>query len=230
MLTIILYNCGFQLTENQDILSNSALQRVRLPSRSNFPALLDLSVVHGSLKDPLLRHSGRPDIVHRSLLTALDSPFWKENDVRFIIHTINDKIWEINKEWKPPVSYFRFFWLMERFLNEKRLVFGDASMKLDDMSITELIDGLNVDGAKIPVFLLSKAGKNTGLRQLVVEIGKTWDSNPVIIVGGYQKGYDILELEKQLLNCEIASWNLSNESLMASTVVSMLFFGLKFLN
>lgn len=229
MLTIILYNCGFQLTENQDVLNNPALLRVRLPSRRNLPALLDLSVVHGSLKDPLMRHSGRPDIVHRSLLTAMDSPFWKENTVRFLVHTINDEIWEINKEWKPPVSYFRFFWLMERFLYERRLDFGNVSMKLDDMSIIELINGLSDNDEKISVFLLSKAGTNTGLRQLVAEIGKSWDSNPVIIVGGYQRGHNILELEKQLLNCEIASWNVSNESLMASTVISMLFFGLKFL-
>ncbi|MHA1449451.1 MAG: hypothetical protein ACTSP4_08535 [Candidatus Hodarchaeales archaeon] len=229
MLTIILYNCGFQLTENQEILNNPALQRVRLPSRINFPALLDMSVAHGSLKDPSMKHSGRPDIVHRSLLSVIDSPFWKKNDVKFIIHTINDEIWEIQKGWKPPVSYFRFYWLMERFLQEKRLDYGNVSMKLVEMSIIELISNLNDTNAKRPVFLLSKAGKNTGLKQLVTEIMKAWEFDPVIVIGGYQRGYDITELEKQLGNRVISSWNVSSESLRASTVLSMLFFGLEFL-
>ena len=142
-LTLILYSCGFQLVTDPAIVNNPALLRIRIPSRRDSPALLDLSLIHGSVRDPLLKQSGRPDIVHSSLLSVTGSPFWKRNpDTRFFVHTVENKVWKVDSDWKPPVSYFRFYWLMEKFLDEGSLVFRNRRMEFKEQEVQKNMPNL----------------------------------------------------------------------------------------
>ncbi|MHA2297793.1 MAG: hypothetical protein ACXAEU_01800 [Candidatus Hodarchaeales archaeon] len=227
MLTLVLYRCGLQLVKDKKLLNHPAMRRIKLEKGLETSALLDLGLVHDAIHDPRLKESGRPDIVHSAIVAVTGAPFWSENKVRFIVHTIEDKMWEIDREWRPPVNYFRFYWLIDRFLREKSLSFGNRKMTIKKQSIHGLLAEIAQEGMKPTVFLLSRAGKQQGLLELAQVIKK--EKCPVIIVGGYQRGPAMMELQESLVEkYPVSSWKLANRSLLASTALSRLLFGLEF--
>ncbi|MFW9990959.1 MAG: hypothetical protein ACFFD4_02750 [Candidatus Odinarchaeota archaeon] len=228
MLTVILFRCGLQLVSDEKLLAHPALKRVRLEGRTGTPALLDLGLVHGAVSDLQLKESGRPDIVHSAIKSVTDTPYWAGHGVKLIIHTIEDRVWEIDREWRVPANYLRFFWLMERFLQEGSLSFADRKMVLREQTAHGLLDEIEQKGGRPAVFLLSRSGKQQGLQHLVQLIKK--ENNPVVIVGCYQRGSAIIELEESLAGkYQVNSWKIADKGLLTATVLSRLFFGLEFL-
>ncbi len=85
--------------------------------------LLDASEVKGcieKLEDAQRR--GRPDLVHRVLLTALDSPLNSLGHLeKLFLHTITGRWFEIRPEARLPRNYNRFVGLMEQLLVKGRV-------------------------------------------------------------------------------------------------------------
>ncbi|MBS7618279.1 16S rRNA methyltransferase [Candidatus Bathyarchaeota archaeon] len=84
--------------------------------------LLDRSYHHRAmryLKDAHKR--GRPDIVHFSLLNALETPLSKEGLLRVYVHTVQDSILEFDPEVRLPRNYMRFKSLIEQLFKTGRV-------------------------------------------------------------------------------------------------------------
>jgi rRNA small subunit pseudouridine methyltransferase Nep1 len=74
----------------------------------------------GKLIDSSIRKDrkkkGRPDIVHRALLTITDSPLYRTKPFDVYIHTAEGRVFRVEKGIRPPRNYIRFCGLMEQLL------------------------------------------------------------------------------------------------------------------
>jgi len=80
---------------------------------------------------------GRPDIVHRCLLLALDSQVFDE----IYIHTITGKLIRVNVETRLPRTYERFRGLMEKLFREKRIESGGkVLLEILNVRLEDVVD------------------------------------------------------------------------------------------
>lgn len=115
MLTLVIAEAALELVPeslvNHPIIIKSAQKRGKLPHK----ILLDSNYHHAAMKKLKdARKRGRPDIVHVSLLCALESVVCKRGNLTVYVHTYNDDIIYVNSETRIPRSYNRFCGLMEK--------------------------------------------------------------------------------------------------------------------
>nr|QSE03623.1 nucleolar essential protein 1 [Metchnikovella dogieli] len=65
--------------------------------------------------------SNRPDIVHRCLLTLLDSPLNKNGGLKIFVHTKRNVLIEINSEARLPRTFKRFSGLFAQLLSKMKI-------------------------------------------------------------------------------------------------------------
>ena len=160
------------------------------------------------LKDKEMR--GRPDIVHISLLTILDSPINHEKKLNIYIHTYDDKVLKINPETRLPRNYFRFLGVMEKVLKGEK----NPLIKMEEKTLEEL---LNEISAK-KIALLTKSGKLIHPKYL-----KGYDT---FIIGGFP--YGRLNVDKDKIFGEIEEIAIYDKGLMAWTVCGIVCYALSF--
>ncbi len=83
---------------------------------------------------------GRPDIVHRCLLLALDSKLFSE----IYVHTIAGRVIRVNPEVRLPRTYDRFKGLMEKLFEKGKIVADDVLLEIVDTSLKKLLVGKTV--------------------------------------------------------------------------------------
>ncbi len=64
---------------------------------------------------------GRPDIVHITLLTIMDSPIVRKGFIETYIHTLDNRVFKVKNNVRIPKSYERFRGLMAQLLKEERV-------------------------------------------------------------------------------------------------------------
>ncbi len=115
MLTIILAEAELELVPDS-IRHHTAVQS---PARGRHTraarSILDSSVHHSALTDVREgERRGRPDLVHFTLLLALDSRLNKAGGLRVVIHTRNDELIRVRPDTRLMRNYPRFIGLMEQ--------------------------------------------------------------------------------------------------------------------
>lgn len=122
MIYLILAEAALELIPKQ-LLNHPTIQAYsRKVGKSAGKLLLDSCYHHGAMKKiPNWEKRGRPDIVHVSLLTALDSPLNLSGNLRTYLHTINSEIIEINSSTRVPRSYHRFTGVFEQLFLDGKL-------------------------------------------------------------------------------------------------------------
>jgi rRNA small subunit pseudouridine methyltransferase Nep1 len=116
-----------------------AYKRGKDPSK----IILDRAKHHfAMLKLPNSIKRGRPDIVHSLLLVHQYSLSAQNNLSKIYIHTLEDKIIEVNNKTRIPKNYNNFIGLIEQ-LYEKGAIISDGEelLKLIDMKLKEFIQG-----------------------------------------------------------------------------------------
>lgn len=181
--------------------------------------LLDESIHHMAMRNLSNNEKrGRPDIVHRSLLTALDSVFAREAKLQLFVHTYAGQIFEVNQQTRLPRRYHRFVGLMEQLLLEKNLpVQGQQLLQLHDGPITQYVQSLQ----PTRTLLLEEGGQSFSpleLAELLME-----EAKPMVLVGGFAHGAIQSEI-RQLADQKVS---LDPESLSTSTVIGMLLHALE---
>ncbi len=167
---------------------NSARARQKSPDRM----LLDASHHHpafGKLPDGDRR--GRPDIVHLSLLLALDSDINAQGRMKLFVHTRNDDVIAINNETRLPPNYIRFIGLIEQ-LFEQKVVPSRENALLElrhKVPLELLVTALKPD----EVIVLDPEGKEAPLEG---EITSSEANRIVIIMGGFSKGTFTSDMRK----------------------------------
>jgi len=119
VLTLVLAEAELELVPENVVMhpqvQRAARSRDRRPSRS----LLDSSLHHEALRQvPEGERRGRPDLVHFSLLLALDSALNKADELRVVVHTRNDERLAIHPDTRLMRNYPRFVGLMEKLFQE----------------------------------------------------------------------------------------------------------------
>lgn len=106
--------------------------------------LLDRSYHHRAMRYLEDAHKrGRPDIVHFSLLNALETPLSEKGLLRVYVHTIQDLILEFDPEVRLPRNYMRFKGLIEQLFKIGKVPpEGRALITLRKGSLTDLKEEL----------------------------------------------------------------------------------------
>ena len=173
--------------------------------------ILDVSLHYHAMKNLSRREKrGRPDIVHFSLLLALNSPLNKAGMLETFIHTINDYVIFIRSDVRLPKNYNRFVGLMEQLLIEGRVP-PDSEKPLlyvRNMSIEDLIENV---GAK-KVIMFSERGERIKLNKVPEIIKKEY----AIVVGGFPHG----DFEEETYEVADEVYSIFEEPLETWTVIS----------
>lgn len=196
-LTVILAECGLELIP-EEIINNPFIQK-SVKSQSYPSKLLDNALHHtamGKLKNITKR--GRPDIAHLCLLNAIGSPLTKSGNLNLYIHTINNKIFEINPKIKIARNYNRFKGLMAKLLIEEEIKTEDLLLiSRIKKNLSELLKSIDSE----EIILFSSKGKL--VKNHFELFNKNLTKNYVVIVGCFQKGYfseEIISLSNKIVS------------------------------
>ncbi len=209
-LIIILVESGLEIIPKQ-IRTHPAVKK-NLIKRNFSSQLLDSALHHAAM--PKLTNTekrGRPDIAHSCILNALGSPANKSGHLRFFLHTIQDRTFEINPEIKISRNYNRFKGLITKLLIEGDIVANDSPLITEmHQTLPELINSFR----NAEVFLFSSRGKTILNKSNLFRNPKS--QNYVAIVGGFQKG----SFSEKIFNLTENVISISQYSLDAWIVIS----------
>lgn len=147
--------------------------------------LLDRSYHHTAMKKLSQDwKTGRPDIVHFTLLEALGSPLNKEGKLQVFVHTIKDFVITVNPKTRLPRNYNRFIGLIEQLIELGRVPSTEpVLLKIERKTLTQLLDSIKPTS----VVAFSRTGEPYTLEETSLKLSS--EERPVVIVGGFPKGH-----------------------------------------
>jgi len=128
MLTLILAESSIetvpgQLTRHPSVIAHAQRKRKRPSS-----LILDRTYHHSAMKtlearEPArnLAKRGRPDITFHVLLQALGSPLNREGLLRVYVHTVDDRVIDVDPRLRLPRNYDRFIGILEQLFEAGRV-------------------------------------------------------------------------------------------------------------
>jgi rRNA small subunit pseudouridine methyltransferase Nep1 len=153
---------------------------------------------------------GRPDIVHFSLLMALDSPLNREGLLRVHVHTRHNKLMEVDPSVDLPRMYNRFEGLIEHLFLTGAAPPDKPLLRIGDSSLADLLKRLKP--AKVLTF--SDKGKRKPWGDVYSGLSK--DEEVCVVVGGFPRGDFLSDVDK--LSDELVC--VDPEPLRAPTVIA----------
>jgi rRNA small subunit pseudouridine methyltransferase Nep1 len=195
--------------QNHPVIKNYARKHRKNPSQTILDSSFHHKAMH-TLKDSHRR--GRPDIVHHSLLLALDSQLNREGLLQIYVHTRENKVIWINPLARLPKNYTRFIGLMEQ-LYEKGTIESETEtlLMITDKTLKELLDELNTWNV-----LLWEKGRDVD----VIDFFRNHtDKKLAAMIGGFPHGdfYTASKLSDERIK-------IGPESYSASTTVAKVIF------
>ncbi len=214
MLILGLIDAALELVPIEITSDPAVVSTAKSRGRSPDQILLDEALHAKALQQlPDSEKRGRPDIIHRSLLTALDSVLARESQLEVFVHTYTGEIIEIQSDTRLPRRTTRFTGLMEQLLVKKRVpISGTPLLQISPEPLNAFLKHLNPS----KIFLLSPDGTPTQPTQLAQTL--LAESKPVVLVGGFAHG------EPSPTTKKIADHHVSidPEPLPTSTVIGMI--------
>ncbi len=196
-----------ELTKHPSILK-LAEKRGKKPNE----ILLDRSYHHTamrSLKDSEKR--GRPDIVHTTLLELLGTPLNREGLLQTYVHTVQDRVIEINSNVRLPVNYDRFVGLLEQLYAVGRVPeAGEPLLTIRNQALNQLLREVKPS----TTVAFTTQGEYEDLSALCEEIAK--ERKPLILIGGFPRGH----FSKETLDLADRAVRIDRDALEAWVVAS----------
>jgi len=211
-LKIILLESSLELVPREIANHPSVVNNARKRGKKPFETLLDVSLhYHAMLKLREREKRGRPDIVHVSLLFALESPLNKKKKLELYIHTYPGDIIFINPETRIPRNYNRFVGLIEQLLINGKIPPNSDNplMFVKTMDIDYLFKEIDING----LILLSEKGVYKKPFDIVKE---SIENNYLIGIGGFPHS----DFSKYIVDKSIAQYSIYSEPLMTWIVLS----------
>ncbi len=204
MLHLILLESALELVPREIIGHPAVLKNARRRKKKPTETLLDVSLHYHAMKNlPDREKRGRPDIVHISLLNALESPLNKEDKLRIYVHTYDGHIIFIKPETRIPRNYNRFVGLMEQLLTKGRVP-PDAEDPLIYVKTITLKELLSKIGKKGLILL-----RENGEHKKPIDIVKYALENDLAIgIGGFPHG-DFSEYILEMATKQFSIYHLS---------------------
>ncbi len=188
------------------LLAESAIEPI--PKNLNIPkrlqektfGILDATYHHKYMRNSLSYafKRGRPDILHRALLTILDSPLirnyvtQKETvnySVKIYIHTINNELLLVNPELRIPRHYIRFLGVMSKFFEKKVIISNEGETLITSLKLN--IGNFLDIYSKSEAFIVGYTTLGQPIKDLTAYIINKLDQYTTLInvVGGFPKGH-----------------------------------------
>ncbi|EAR92747.1 EMG1/NEP1 methyltransferase (macronuclear) [Tetrahymena thermophila SB210] len=165
----------------------------------------------------------RPDIVHHSLLSLMDSPLNKAGLLQVYIHTENNVLIYISPNTKIPRTYKRFAALFAQLLTKLKVRAVQSSETLLKIVKNPVTQHLPSDAMKIG---MSTQARLVSFKEYIEKLPK---NKPVVyIVGGVSKGNPAMEVDyadehiciskyglsagyciSRMMNCYEQMWNIN---------------------
>ncbi len=209
---IILLESALELVPREIWDHPAVLKNARRRGKSPGETLLDLSLhYHAAKKLQDWKKRGRPDIVHISLLNALESPLNKEGLLEIYVHTYNGHILFIDPSTRIPRNYNRFVGLMEQLFKTGKVPPNTDKplMYLKTMPLEKLLQEIRVNG----LILLDEKGEY----KKPIDIAKeAIDNNMAIGIGGFPHG----SFKEETYKLASKTYSVYKEPLMTWIVVS----------
>ena len=179
-LIIILVECGLELIPKK-IRNQSAVKR-HLSNKNYYSQLLDNALHHTAMNVLANKEKrGRPGITHVCILNALGSALNKSGNLRLFIHTLHNKIFEINADIRMARNFNRFKGLIAKLLLEGNIIVdGLPLISRFEGNLRELIKTFENPHVSI---LSSKGKLIKNYQELFINDSQT----NVAIIGGFQR-------------------------------------------
>ncbi|MGB9636748.1 MAG: 16S rRNA methyltransferase [Thermoplasmata archaeon] len=214
MLNILLADAELEMVPESIASHPSVVVNARKRGKKTVNILLDASLHHAAMRNlEMGERRGRPDIVHFSLLLALDSILNQIGKLRIYVHTRNNELIVVDPQTRLPRNYPRFVGLIESLFNNK-------VVPSREMPLLTLIEGYdfgkcldNIPHSKVIVF--SQTGRNVILSAY---LEKMQDENLLCVIGGFPEG-DFLSNVYELADDVIS---IAPQTLSVWTVISEL--------
>jgi len=147
-----------EIINHPAIVSDSA-KRGKDPSK----IILDRAKHHfAMLKLPNSTKRGRPDIIHSLLLVHQYSILAQNNLSKIFIHTIEDKIIEVNNKTRIPKNYNNFIGLIEQLYEKGSIIYaGEELLRLKEIGLKDFIKETNMNW-----IVFHEKGEKTDLKKI----------------------------------------------------------------
>jgi rRNA small subunit pseudouridine methyltransferase Nep1 len=216
MLCLVLAEAALELIPQEITTHPNIVRSAAQLGKQPQNILLDRSYHHTAMLSlPNHLRRGRPDIIHQTLLIALDTPLNSEGLLQTFIHTCNDQIIHINSVTRLPRNYERFKGLIEQLL-----LYGKVPKKGSPLLYLEHGSLSSIIRQKKPkaVLAFSKFGRFIPLEHHYTDYNL--DDVLLVVVGAFPRG----SLSTSLLNLATDVIAIDKESLTAGTVTSRLIY------
>lgn len=214
MLVLGLIESSIELVPEKLATDTAVTASAQLRGKPPNQILLDESLHSNAVRTlPDSQKRGRPDVVHRCLLTALDSVLAKSGHLEVFVHTITGEIIQIATSTRLPRRTQRFVGLMEQLLLHKRVPLeGDPLLQIVPENLEMYLRSI----VPSQTFLLSLEGTPMSPTRLAKTLVK--ETKPVVLMGGFAHG----EVNPRVLELVDQQISIDPELLAASTVVGMI--------
>lgn len=158
VLTLVLAEAELELVPDAILRHPQVTREARSRDKRAKDVILDSSVHHEALREvPQGHRRGRPDLVHFSMLLALDSALNQDGQLRLYVHTANDLLMTVRPDTRLMRHYPRFIGLMEKLFAEGRVGPAEAPLLTlePDWSLERVLDA----HATGPTVAFSEAGE-----------------------------------------------------------------------
>ncbi|RLG48425.1 MAG: 16S rRNA methyltransferase [Thermoproteota archaeon] len=210
MLYLILVDCSLLRAGERYGGLRSVRRMARRRGKSPENVILDSSWLSPSERRLIPEKAGRPDVVHRTLLAATDSPAFREGLVEIFMETLDGRVFGAARGLRPPRTYARFVGLMEQLLEEGEI--GPPGRRLMweiGGDLRGLIERLSPD-------LVVLAWERGGLCDPADVLDPELDA--ALLVGAFAVG----DFEEDVLELADLKISIYGGSLPSSTVTSIL--------
>jgi rRNA small subunit pseudouridine methyltransferase Nep1 len=219
-IDLILIESALELVPREIWDHPAVIKNARRRGKKPGETLLDTSLHYHAMKKLRDREKrGRPDIVHISLLNALESPLNKEGLLRIYVQTYQGHIIFIKPETRLPRNYNRFVGLMEQLLLIGKVP-PDAEeplMYVKTMTLKDLLENIGRDG----LILLWEKGERKRPEEIIDYAMK---NNYAIGIGGFPHG----DYSKEVLDLSNNKFSIYNKSLVTWIIASRIIVGAEY--
>jgi len=184
-LVVILAESAVELVPPELMKHPSILKLAEKRGKKPNEILLDRSYHHAamsSLNDAEKR--GRPDIVHTTLLELLGTPLNREGLLQTYVHTVDNRVVEIDSNVRLPVNYDRFVGLLEQLYAVGRVPeVGEPLFAIRKQTLSQLLGEIKPS----TTIAFTTLGEYKDLGELCEQLAK--ERKPTILIGAFPRGH-----------------------------------------
>jgi rRNA small subunit pseudouridine methyltransferase Nep1 len=217
MLRVIFVETALELVPKGLINHPSVRRNARKKGKRPEETLLNRSLHHYAMVGkPGMEKRGRPDIIQICLLEALGSPLNRRGKLATWIHTVRDRMIEVNSSVRLPRDCNRFNNLMEQLLVE-----GQIPPKGEKTFLRDVNSSLSQVKKEIDPTLtiaLTSHGEPEKLEDLCIRLSQ--EAKPLVFLGAYPRG----PMDEDILSQTDKSVSIYPEALEAWVVTSRIIY------